>query len=63
MYPGKRVSKLKKINNLKKMIENQHPQSAKLSYRRVVTPFFDDHHSTRVFPQKAPSSLARIQEP
>jgi len=45
------------------MIENQHPQSAKLSYRRVVAPLFDGHHSARVFPQKAPLSLARIQEP
>jgi hypothetical protein len=45
------------------MVENQHPQSAKLSYRQVVTPLFDGHHSARVFPQKAPSSLARIQEP
>jgi len=49
-------------NNIleKKMVENQVPQSVKLSCWWTVAPLFDDLHSTHASPQKVSLGLAHV---
>jgi hypothetical protein len=63
MFPGKKVSKFKKNNNLKNnLLKSNIPQSTELGYPRVTTPLFYGHHLARAFLQKASLILVCVQE-
>jgi len=57
MYFEKKIHQIQENNNLrKKWLKTNIPQSAELSYPRIVAPLFSSPHFTYAFQQKVPSS-------